>query len=109
MGLKKREITILEYILAKESITNILKYLKISERNLRYSIENLNYYLEKILNKRIIKKVEYKIELSEKEKNLFLKEVYKKYYLFVQEERAEYLLLSFLFNEKIRLKDLEKN
>lgn len=108
MSLKKRDIDLLRYIVENETLEEILSKLKISERNIRYGVENLNFYLEKILNRRIVKRIEYKIDITEKELDFFLKEIYKNYYLYIQEERSEYLLLSFLFRNKIRLSNLEK-
>lgn len=109
MSLKKKDILVFNMIYSNSTIENILLNINSCERNLRYIIDNLNYYLIKILNKKILKrKTFFSIDISEEEKNLFLSKIYAYYYCFVQEERVEYLFLSFLFLEKIKLCNLEK-
>ncbi len=80
-----------------------------SERNIRYMMENLDYYMEKILDKKIEKEnKKYFALLNDMEVNSFLENVYKKFYIFDSSEREEYIMLLFLFVEDITLSDIEK-
>ncbi|MDP8162936.1 helix-turn-helix domain-containing protein [Pasteurella skyensis] len=109
MSLKRKELEVLKLIYAGKTIDEILFKIDICERNLRYIIDNLNFYLDKILSKRIEKERKIlRVDLTEKELNKFYKEVYKKYYILESEERAEFILMSFLFIKSMNLKLLEE-
>ena len=51
MSLNRKELDILEELSREEKIDigiSFLKKYEVSERNIRYSIDNLNYYLTKV-------------------------------------------------------------
>ncbi|MGL4999396.1 MAG: helix-turn-helix domain-containing protein [Cetobacterium sp.] len=109
MSFKRKELEVLNLIMEKKSLEEIYLKLETSERNLRYIIDNLNFYLKKILNKNIKKnKGKLILSLNNEELNRFLKDIYKNYYIPEQEERIEYILLSFLFLKDIKLNFIEK-
>lgn len=109
MSLKRKELEVLKLINTGKTVDDILFQIGTSERNLRYIIENLNFYLKKILDKSIKKdKKNLLIYLNENELNKFNKEVYKNYYILDQEERTEFILMAFLFVSDIRLSYIEK-
>lgn len=97
MSLKRKELEVLKLVNAGKTVDEILFQMETSERNLRYIIDNLNFYLKKILDKWIEKdRKKLLIHLSESELDRFYKEVYKSYYTLEQEERAEFILMTFL-------------
>ncbi|MCQ9626478.1 helix-turn-helix domain-containing protein [Cetobacterium somerae] len=109
MSLKRKELEILKLINSGKTVDEILLQMKTSERNLRYIIDNLNFYLKKILDKEIEKdKKRLLINLSENELKNFYKEVYENFYTLEQEERAEFILMIFLFVKDVRLSFIEK-
>ena len=55
MSLKRKELEILRLVIDGKTFVEILSKLDTSERNLRYMLQNLNFYLRKILNKVIEK------------------------------------------------------
>ncbi|MEG1942096.1 MAG: helix-turn-helix domain-containing protein [Cetobacterium sp.] len=110
MSLKKKDLEVL-FLLKNNSkmMSEIFLEIGTSERNLRYIIENLNFYLKKILNKKIEKdKKKLSLPLNNKESDSFFDVLYKKYYTLDQEERVEYILLMFLFLKGINLSFIEK-
>lgn len=108
MSLKRKELEVLKLINIGKTVDEILFQMSTSERNLRYIIENLNFYLKKILNKEIEKdRKKLLIQLSEKESDGFYKEIYESYYILEQEERAEFILMTFLFVKDVRLNFIE--
>ena len=109
MSLKRKELEVLKLINSGKTMDEILFQMKTSERNLRYIIDNLNFYLKKILKKEIEKdKKRLLINLSGNELKSFYKEIYKSYYTLEQEERAEFILMTFLFVKDVRLSFIEK-
>lgn len=108
MSLKRKELEVLKLVNIGKTVDEILFQMSTSERNLRYIIENLNFYLKKILNKEIEKdRKKLLIQLSEKELDGFYKEIYESYYILEQEERAEFILMTFLFVKDVRLNFIE--
>ncbi|MDX8337138.1 hypothetical protein [Candidatus Cetobacterium colombiensis] len=78
-------------------------------KNCEYMLDNLNFYLKKLLHKNIQKdKKLLKISLSEKEEKFFYEEIYKNSYTLEQEERTEFILMAFLFIKGVKLSDIEK-
>lgn len=109
MSLKRKELEVLKLINSGKTVDEILFQMKTSERNLRYIIDNLNFYLKKILKNEIEKdKKRLLINLNENEIKYFYKEIYKNYYTLEQEERAEFILMTFLFVKDVRLSFIEK-
>lgn len=109
MSLRKKEIDILE-ILLKEAftITELAIKFNTSERNIRYIVDNINFYLLKILKVEIEKQnKKIKVNLLEGQLEYFLKIVYSEYYILEKEEREKFILIMFLFIENIKLKDIE--
>ncbi|MGL5122686.1 MAG: hypothetical protein ACRC6K_00760 [Fusobacteriaceae bacterium] len=110
MSLRKKELDIL-FLLNNEKMTinDISNRIKTSERNVRYIIDNLNFYLKKTINKKI-KREEKKlsINLKTKEINIFFEKIYKNDYILSQNERIEYILLIFLLLKDINLVFIEK-
>lgn len=109
MSLKRKELEVLKLVNAGETVDEILFQMETSERNLRYIIENLNFYLKKILNKKIEKdRKKLLIFVNENELNRFYEEVYKNHYILDQKERAEFILMTFLFVRDIRFSSIEE-
>lgn len=110
MSLKRKDIDVLLKINKNLiSVKELSIATEISERNLRYIVENLNHYLEKILNKKIVKeKMKMSISLSQEEMDIFLNYVYNDIYVMEQEERIEDILLIFLFKDKVTLSSIER-
>ncbi|MEG0300437.1 hypothetical protein [Cetobacterium sp.] len=82
MSLKKKDLEVL-FLLKNNSkmMDEIFLEIGTSERNLRYIIENLNFYLKKILNKEIEKdKKKLSLPLNDRESDSFFDVLYKKYY-----------------------------
>ena len=109
MSLKRKELEVLKLINSGKTVDEILFQIVTSERNLRYIIDNLNFYLKKTLDKKIEKdRKKLLIHLNENELDRFYKIVYEKYYTLEQEERAEFILLTFLFVKDVRLSFIEE-
>ena len=51
MSLKRKELEVLKLIDSGKTVDEILFQIETSERNLRYIMDNLNFYLKKILDK----------------------------------------------------------
>lgn len=109
MSLKRKELEVLKLINTGKTVDEILFQMETSERNLRYIIDNLNFYLKKILDKWIEKdRKKLLVHLSESELRRFYKVVYENYYILEQEERAEVILMTFLFVKDVRLSFIEE-
>lgn len=109
MSIKKRELEILlELKNNKHNLNYLCKLFETSERNLRYQIDNLNYYLKKI-NYNIIQKIDktYFVNLSDSEFSFFISYYEKNDYIFSSEEREEYILYQLLIKKNISSKNLE--
>jgi mannitol operon transcriptional activator len=110
MSLKQKELTILMLINKNPlTIKKLSQDTNLSERNLRYSLENLEYYLKQFFLESRLRRAQKKIsaELTEEEIENFLKYIYDDHYIYTSSERQEYLLNFFLFEEKPTLKKLE--
>lgn len=111
MSLKRKDLEVL-FLLKNgpKTMDQIFLEIGMSERNLRYIIENINFYLKKFLNKEIKKtKKKLSITLSDEEVDSFFDDVYKGHYVLSQEERVEYIFLMFLFLKDINLNFIVKN
>ena len=100
--LNKRCIEIIEE-LRKNNYTIFIKEIAekfgVTERSIRYDIENINYYLNRAgLNEieKSAKGIYILDEKSEKVEN-FLTELTKRFYVFDADERKEYIEMRFLF------------
>lgn len=109
MSLKRKELEILKLVIDGKTFGEILSKLDTSERNLRYMLQNLNFYLKKILDKVIEKdKERLLISLDEREIDNFFSTVYENYYVLDSFERVEYIVVAFLFLKDINLTNIEK-
>lgn len=111
MSLNRKELDILEEINRNEKLT--LTYFSqkygVSERNIRYSIDNLNYYLERFDIQEIgIKKGELSWKGSREELERFIEEIDVDNYIFSKEERENYILIKYLFSESTTISEIEK-
>lgn len=109
MSLRKKEIDILEVLLKGAfTITELAIKFNTSERNIRYIVDNLNFYLSKILKVEIEKQnKKITVNLLDGQLEYFLKRVYSEYYILEKEEREKFILIMFLFIENVKLKDIE--
>lgn len=109
MALNKKDILLLEEINNNPcSIKYFADKYKVSERNVRYSVDNINFYLKK----ENIDEVEIKLGNLEfsTEKNIldkFIKNLNMNTYAFSSEERESYILTEYLFKKNITIKDIE--
>lgn len=109
MGLNRKDIDLLEEI--NEKVLPI-KYFadkySVSERNIRYGIENINFYLKKEDFDEIeIKKGNLVFSADKEKLNSFVKNLDMITYVFSQEERESYILTKYLFEENVTLKEIE--
>ncbi|UUV19677.1 HTH domain-containing protein [Fusobacteria bacterium ZRK30] len=111
MSLKQKELTIL-MLINKNPITikKLSQEINLSERNLRYSLENLEYYLKQFFSESSLIRAQKKIstEFTEEEVGNFFNYIYDDYYIYTSKERQEYILNFFLFEDKPTLKKLEE-
>ncbi len=110
MKLKKRNIDILLLINNNPlSLGEMSSIFSISERNLRYEIDTLDFYLKHFLSEKIEKKnKKYSINLSRETLDIFLIKLYKNFYILSSKEREEKILYYFLFEKNFRLSNIEK-
>jgi len=110
MGVKKKEIDILLNITETPlSVRELSEKLGDSERNLRYSVENLEYYLKKLTGREIVKKnKKLSASLTKREVDGFLCSLEGEY-IYSNDERREYILNTFLFGKDPKLTDLESD
>ncbi|MBU3842810.1 MAG: helix-turn-helix domain-containing protein [Candidatus Fusobacterium pullicola] len=111
MSLNRKELSILEELnkSIKISLTYFAEKYNVSERNIRYSIENLNYYLLKFSLAEIkIKKGEVYWSIEQENLKNFIESIDIENYIFSKEERENYILISYLFSEKTKITDIEK-
>lgn len=111
MSLNRRDIKLLEEINNNIfPMSSLAEKYSVSERNIRYSIDNINFYLRKMkLPEIIIKKGNLEFSISEKELNSFIETLNMNIYVFSQEEREEYILINYLFRENVKISEMEKD
>lgn len=108
--LNKRGIDIIEYLL-ENNLQGVLKDLaekfEISERSIRYDLENINYYLNKAGLSEIEKSSKGVYSLLEEKEvlNKFLEKMKARFYIYTSEERKEYMKAKFLFFQENKLLD----
>ena len=111
MSLNRRDLNILEELNKNRKLTLSyfsLKY-EVSERNIRYSIENLNYYLSKFsINNIEIKKGELTWNENIEKLEEFIKKIDIDNYVFSKKERENYILIKYLFSENVTISKIEK-
>ncbi len=106
--LNKRSIDLIKYLLDNNleiSLKEASSYFNISERSIRYDIEDINYYLEKNKFSQIEKSQRgiYATEESRENIENFLEDILYKFYIFTTEERKDYLKIKFLFSKDNKL------
>lgn len=110
MSLNKRDIKLLEEINNNISpISYLAEKYSVSERNIRYSIDNINFYLTKMkLSEIIIKKGNLEFAVNDKELDNFIETLNMNMYVFSQEEREEYILINYLFRQNVKISEMEE-
>lgn len=109
--LNKRCIEIIEE-LRKNNYTIFIKEMAekfgVTERSIRYDIENINYYFSKFNLNEIVKQSKgiYTLEEEDKKIEELLKNMSQRFYVFTSYERKEFIEEKFLFFEENRLIDL---
>ncbi len=101
MGLNRKDIYLLEEI---NQTAGSIKYFadeySVSERNIRYSIDNINFYLKREkLNLIEIKKGNLELNIKKEVLDNFITNLNINTYTFLQEERENYILIKFLFEK----------
>ena len=111
--LNKRCIEIIEE-LRKNNYTIFIKEMAekfgVTERSIRYDIENINYYFSKFNLNEIEKQSKgiYTLEEEDKKIEELLKNMSQRFYVFTSYERKEFIEEKFLFFEENRLIDLSE-
>ena len=107
--LSRKSVDILLLLDEVNELKEIANRLNLSERTIRYEIENLNYYLKKFGEDEvqiITKKVEKPDTLSYES---VIRHLNKENYSYSKEERVDYILANYLFNsQNIRQSSLEE-
>lgn len=109
--LNKRCIEIIEE-LRKNNYTIFIKEIAekfgVTERSIRYDIENINYYFSKFNLNEIEKQSKgvYTLEEDDDKIKELLKNMSQRFYVFTSDERKEFIEEKFLFFEENRLIDL---
>lgn len=109
--LNKRCIEIIKYLIDNDlqlSLKEAASFFNISERSIRYDIDNINYHLDKngYMEIEKLQKGTYSTKESPKNLKLFLEEILHKFYIFTSDERREFLKVKFLFNENNKLLEI---
>lgn len=109
--LNKRCIEIIKYLVDNDlqlSLKEAANFFNISERSIRYDIDNINYHLEKsgYMEVEKLQKGIYSTKESVKNLELFLEEILHRFYVFTSDERREFLKVKFLFSENNRLLEI---
>lgn len=100
--LNKRCIEIIDYLMKNNfslSLKDMAEKFEISERSIRYDIENINYYLGRAGLNEIEKSAKGIYNLAEDYDKIekFLTDLTKRFYVFTADERKEYIEMRFLF------------
>ena len=109
MGIKNKELKILWLLREKPyTIKELAERVGLSDRNLRYSLDDLEFYLKKVLNREINKNnKKVSVFLTQKEIETFLCYA-EESYVYSSTERQEYLLNYFLFDRAINIKKISE-
>ena len=96
------------FVLKKENdLKQISQKMNLSERAIRYEVENLNFYLKKFNIGEIIQTGK-KIKLVINSKDKLLSKLNKDNYNFTKDEREDFILANYLFNGDVRQKIFEE-
>ena len=109
MALNRKDIYILEEINERNfPIKYFAEKYSMSERNIRYSVDNINFYLRKEKLKEIkIKKASLELYLEKEKLENFIENLNMTTYIFSQEERESYILVKYLFEDNTTIKEIE--
>lgn len=109
MALNRKDICILEKINGKNfPIKYFAEKYSVSERNIRYSVDNINFYLRRKKLKEIeIKKANLEFYLEKEKLENFIENLDMITYIFSQEERESYILVKYLFEDNTTIKEIE--
>ncbi|MGL4861523.1 helix-turn-helix domain-containing protein [Cetobacterium sp.] len=111
MSLNRKDFEIIRLVSnEKINLKELALNFKTTDRNIRYSIDNINHYLKKISKGDNIEVVNGVIKFDSDENLVkkFCGEENKKDYIFSKEEREEYILICLFFQEVINLKVIEE-
>lgn len=90
------------------SISQLAKKYKLTDRSIRYCIDNANYYLNKhSISKAYIKNGKVYLNLDKDSLINFIKELNSNEYIFSPNERRKLILFNFLFKSDIKINKLE--
>ncbi len=109
MSLNRKDIKLLEKINNNIfPISSLAEKYNVSERNIRYSVENINFYLKKMkLPEIMIKKGNLEFSIADIELEKFVEALDMSMYVFSQEEREEYILINYLFRDNVKISEME--
>lgn len=108
--LNKRCLEIMDCLIKNNfsiSLKDMAEKFEISERSIRYDIENINYYLNRADLNEIEKSAKGVYILNEEPSKVekFLEEIKRKFYVFSSDERKEFIETKFLFYEDNKFLD----
>lgn len=112
--LNKRAIEIIEHLLENNLEINLkdaAEKFEISERSIRYDIDNINYYFHKAGLSEIEKSSKgiYSIDESKESIQKVLEKIIDKFYVFTAEERKNFMKMKFLFFRENKLFDFTED
>ena len=110
MSLSRRDFEIVSLI-SKERLTikELASIFKISDRNIRYSVDNINYYLNNLYGKTIsIVNSEAFLDIDDEMLKFFYGDLNRSDYIFSKAEREEYILVYLLFIGEANYSKLEE-
>ena len=109
MSLNRKDIKLLEKINNNIfPISSLAEKYNVSERNIRYSVENINFYLKKMkLPEIMIKRGNLEFSIADIELEKFVEVLDMSMYVFSQEEREEYILINYLFRDNVKISEME--
>ncbi|WP_293723782.1 helix-turn-helix domain-containing protein [uncultured Cetobacterium sp.] len=110
MSLNRKDFEIIRLVsVEKIKLKELASNFKTTDRNIRYSIDNINHYLKVISSKDKIEVINGVIKINRNENLIerFCGEENRFNYMFSKEEREEYIVITILFQDRISLKKLE--
>ena len=110
MSLNKKDFEIITYISEKDStLKELATIFNTSERNIRYCIDNINFYLSDFsLEKIKITNGTVSLNILEEKLENFFTLFCRNQYIFSKEEREEYISISLLFKQNISVEELSE-
>ncbi|MHA4990274.1 helix-turn-helix domain-containing protein [Cetobacterium somerae] len=111
MSLNRKDFEIIRLISnEKINLKELALNFKTTDRNIRYSIDNINHYLKKLSACNTIEIINgvIKFDTNEELINRFCGDENRKNYIFSKEEREEYILIILLFQDIVNLKNIEE-